>query len=67
MWISSKIITSLSTKGEVTASSVIKTNDSYMALLALIMRLETVGNGELRMLMVGNVDVNRVPANRLDY
>jgi N-acetylmuramoyl-L-alanine amidase len=36
-------------------------------LLARLMRAEAVGEGELGMLMVGNVAVNRVLANCLDF
>ncbi len=36
-------------------------------LLARLMRAEAVGEGELGMLMVGNVGVNRVVANCLDF
>ena len=48
-------------------SPVVKTNENYTALLARLMRAEAEGDGELGMLMVGNVGVNRVLANCLDF
>ncbi|GLC87984.1 cell wall hydrolase [Lysinibacillus piscis] len=47
--------------------AVIKTTDAQTALLARLMRAEAEGDGELGMLMVGNVGVNRVRANCLDF
>lgn len=47
--------------------AVIKTNDAQTALLARLMRAEAEGEGELGMLMVGNVGVNRVRADCLDF
>lgn len=46
---------------------VIKTNSEHTKLLARLMRAEAEGEGELGMLMVGNVGVNRVLANCLDF
>ncbi|GAB2676575.1 cell wall hydrolase [Paenibacillus thermoaerophilus] len=46
---------------------VIKTNSEETKLLARLMRAEAEGEGELGMLMVGNVGVNRVRANCLDF
>lgn len=40
--------------------AVIKTNDAQTAMPARLMRAETEGEGNLGMLMVGNVGVNRV-------
>ena len=48
-------------------SPVVKTNENYTALLARLMRAEAEGEGELGMLMAGNVGVNRVLANCLDF
>ena len=47
--------------------AVIKTNEAQTALLARLMRAEAEGDGELGMLMVGNVGVNRVRAECLDF
>ena len=47
--------------------AVIKTNDAQTALLARLMRAEAEGEGELGMLMVGNVGVNRVRGDCLDF
>lgn len=47
--------------------AVIKTNSEHTRLLARLMRAEAEGEGELGMLMVGNVGVNRVKANCLDF
>ncbi len=47
--------------------AVIKTNDADTKLLARLMRAEAEGEGELGMLMVGNVGVNRVLGNCLDF
>ncbi|WP_438446436.1 cell wall hydrolase [Gorillibacterium sp. sgz5001074] len=46
---------------------VIKANSNHVRLLARLMRAEAEGEGELGMLMVGNVGVNRVKANCLDF
>jgi len=47
--------------------AVIKTNSEHTKLLARLMRAEAEGEGELGMLMVGNVGVNRVRGNCLDF
>lgn len=47
--------------------AVIKSNSEHTKLLARLMRAEAEGEGELGMLMVGNVGVNRVAANCLDF
>ncbi|MCE5171235.1 cell wall hydrolase [Paenibacillus profundus] len=47
--------------------AVIKTNSGDVSLLARLMRAEAEGEGELGMLMVGNVGVNRVLVNCLDF
>ena len=47
--------------------TVIQTNEAQTALLARLMRAEAEGEGNLGMLMVGNVGVNRVRANCLDF
>ncbi len=47
--------------------AVIKTNSEQTKLLARLMRAEAEGEGELGMLMVGNVGVNRVRGNCLDF
>jgi len=47
--------------------AVIKTNDAQTAMLARLMRAEAEGEGNLGMLMVGNVGVNRVRADCLDF
>ena len=46
---------------------VIKHNEKEISLLARLMRAEAEGEGQLGMLMVGNVGVNRVKANCLDF
>ncbi|MUT67566.1 cell wall hydrolase [Paenibacillus sp. NEAU-GSW1] len=46
---------------------VIKTNAGQTKILARLMRAEAEGEGDLGMLMVGNVGVNRVLANCLDF
>jgi len=46
---------------------VIKYTDSERDLLARLMRAEAVGEGNLGMLMVGNVGVNRVLADCLTF
>jgi N-acetylmuramoyl-L-alanine amidase len=47
--------------------AVIKANDADTKLLARLMRAEAEGEGDLGMLMVGNVGVNRVLGNCLDF
>ena len=47
--------------------AVIKTTDKQIDLLARLMRAEAEGEGQLGMLMVGNVGVNRVRADCLDF
>ncbi len=47
--------------------SVIKYNDKEVDLLARLMRAEAEGDGEMGMLLVGNVGVNRVLADCLDF
>lgn len=47
--------------------AVIKTNDEEIRMLARLMRAEAEGEGELGMLMVGNVGVNRVRGNCIDF
>lgn len=47
--------------------SIINYTDKEVDLLARLMRAEAVGEGELGMLMVGNVVVNRAIANCLDF
>ncbi|RED57217.1 cell wall hydrolase [Cohnella lupini] len=47
--------------------AVIKTNSDDVRMLARLMRAEAEGDGELGMLMVGNVGVNRVLGNCLDF
>ncbi|WP_114380993.1 cell wall hydrolase [Paenibacillus prosopidis] len=47
--------------------AVIKTNAEDTKMLARLMRAEAEGEGELGMLMVGNVGVNRVRSNCLDF
>ena len=47
--------------------AVIQTNEAQTALLSRLMRAEAEGEGELGMLMVGNVGVNRVRADCLDF
>ena len=46
---------------------VVKYNDKELELLARLMRAEAVGEGDLGMLMVGNVGVNRVLADCLTF
>ena len=46
---------------------VVKYTEKEMELLARLMRAEAVGEGDLGMLMVGNVGVNRVLANCLTF
>jgi N-acetylmuramoyl-L-alanine amidase len=47
--------------------AVISCNEADIRLLARLMRAEAEGEGDLGMLMVGNVGVNRVRANCLDF
>lgn len=47
--------------------AVIKANSEDVKLLARLMRAEAEGEGESGMLMVGNVGVNRILANCLDF
>ena len=46
---------------------IIKYTDKELELLARLMRAEAVGEGNLGMLMVGNVGINRVLANCLTF
>lgn len=47
--------------------AVIKATGQDVRLLARLLRAEAEGEGKLGMLMVGNVGVNRVRANCLDF
>lgn len=47
--------------------AVIKYTSAEVALLARLMRAEAEGEGQKGMLLVGNVGVNRVRANCLDF
>lgn len=47
--------------------AVIKANSEQVKMLARLMRAEAEGEGELGMLMVGNVGVNRILGNCLDF
>ena len=47
--------------------AIIRYTERERDLLARLMRAEAVGEGNLGMLMVGNVVVNRVLANCLDF
>ena len=47
--------------------AVIKANEADVRLLAQLMRAEAEGEGDLGMLMVGDVGVNRVRSNCLDF
>lgn len=47
--------------------AVIKANSEDIKVLARLMRAEAEGEGELGMLMVGNVGVNRVRGDCLDF
>lgn len=49
------------------ALAVIKTNSEDVRTLARLMRAEAEGEGEQGMLMVGNVGVNRILGNCLDF
>ena len=46
---------------------IVKYTEKELDLLARLMRAEALGEGNLGMLMVGNVGVNRVIANCLDF
>ena len=46
---------------------VVKYNQKELELLARLMRAEALGEGNLGMLMVGNVGINRVIANCLNF
>lgn len=47
--------------------AVVQHNSSDVSLLARLMRAEAEGDGQLGMLLVGNVGVNRVLGNCLDF
>lgn len=47
--------------------AVVRASSEDVKLLARLMRAEAEGEGELGMLMVGNVGVNRVRGNCLDF
>ncbi|WLR41756.1 cell wall hydrolase [Bacillus carboniphilus] len=47
--------------------AVIQYNDKQLKLLARLMRAEAEGDGQLGMLLVGNVGVNRVKGDCLDF
>ncbi len=47
--------------------SVVKYNEAEVKLLARLMRAEAESDGQLGMLLVGNVGINRVLANCLDF
>ncbi|GAB7389317.1 cell wall hydrolase CwlJ [Bacillaceae bacterium] len=47
--------------------AVVKASSEEIKLLARLMRAEAEGEGDLGMLMVGNVGVNRVRSNCLDF
>ena len=47
--------------------AIIKTNSKERDLLARLMRAEAVGEGDLGMLMVGNVVVKRYDGIRIGY
>ncbi|OEF99871.1 cell wall hydrolase [Vulcanibacillus modesticaldus] len=47
--------------------AIIKTKPEHVQMLARLMRAEAEGEGKLGMLMVGNVAINRVIANCLDF
>ena len=46
---------------------IVKYTDKELDLLARLMRAEALGEGNLGMLMVGNVGINRVIGNCLDF
>ena len=47
--------------------SVVQYNSKELDLLARLMRAEALGEGDLGMLMVGNVAINRVIGNCIDF
>lgn len=47
--------------------AVVNANSEDIKLLARLMRAEAEGEGDLGMLMAGNVMVNRVKCNCLDF
>jgi N-acetylmuramoyl-L-alanine amidase len=47
--------------------AVIKANSKHVQMLGRLMRAEAEGEGQLGMLMVGNVGVNRIRGNCLDF
>ena len=47
--------------------AVVKYNNEEIALLARLMRAEAEGDGKMGMLLVGNVGINRVRGNCLDF
>ncbi|WP_018130629.1 cell wall hydrolase [Effusibacillus pohliae] len=47
--------------------AVIRATSAHIALLGRLMRAEAEGEGKLAMLLVGNVGVNRVKSNCLDF
>ena len=47
--------------------AVVKYNNVEIALLARLMRAEAEGDGKMGMLLVGNVGINRVRGNCLDF
>ena len=46
---------------------IVKYNNKELEILARLMRAEAVGEGDLGMLMVGNVGINRVIASCLTF
>lgn len=54
-------------KEAIAEMAVIKANSEDIRTLARLMRAEAEGEGDLGMLMVGNVGVNRIRANCLDF
>ncbi|TXK83439.1 cell wall hydrolase [Paenibacillus sp. N3.4] len=47
--------------------AVVKARDQDVAMLARLLRAEAEGEGEMGMLLVGNVGVNRIRANCSDF
>jgi N-acetylmuramoyl-L-alanine amidase len=47
--------------------AVVKARENDIALLARLLRAEAEGEGELGMLLVGNVGINRIRANCSDF
>ena len=47
--------------------SVVQYNSKELDLLARLMRAEALGEGDLGMLMVGNVAINRIICNCIDF